>query len=151
MCPKLFIFKKFCRVPIWGALFTIDVSKPKPKPNRPNTMNLVQKRAWELGLCEDAFNGQAGSSGNWIVHSVVGGKVKAREGRGWFLLLLFWYSTNRTSWRLPNCRPPSSWNLPGYISFCSLHLGRPSVDCAGRHLSVCPIQRFPQLAVSGSV
>ena len=24
-------------------------------------------------------------------------------GRGWFLLLLFWYSTDRTSWRLPNC------------------------------------------------
>ena len=77
MCPKLFIFKEFCRVPIWGALFTIDVSKPKPKPNRPNTMNLVEKRAWELGLCEDAFNGRVGSSGNWIVYSVVGGKVKA--------------------------------------------------------------------------
>ena len=26
-----------------------------------------------------------------------------------------------------------------YIFFCSLYLGRPSVDCAGRHLSVCPI------------
>ena len=25
---------------------------------------------------------------------------------GWILLLLFWYSTNRTSWCLPNCRPP---------------------------------------------
>ena len=65
-----------CRVPIWEAPFTVDVSKPKP--NRPNTMNLVEKRAWELGLCEDAFNGWAGSSGNWIVYSVVGGKVKAR-------------------------------------------------------------------------
>ena len=41
-------------------------------------MNLVEKRAWELGLCEDAFNGRAGSSGNWIVYSVVRGKVKAR-------------------------------------------------------------------------
>ena len=61
---------------VWGAPFTVDVSKPKP--NRPNTMNLVEKRAWELGLCEDAFNGRAGSSGNWIVYSVVGGKVKAR-------------------------------------------------------------------------
>ena len=67
---------EYCRVPIWGALFTVDVSKPKP--NRPNTMNLVEKRAWKLGLCEDAFNGRAGSLGNWIVYSVVGGKVKAR-------------------------------------------------------------------------
>ena len=32
-----------CRVPIWGGSFTIDVSEPKP--NRPNTMNLVEKRA----------------------------------------------------------------------------------------------------------
>ena len=41
-------------------------------------MNLVEKRAWELGLCEDAFNSRAGSLGDWIVNSVVGGKVKAR-------------------------------------------------------------------------
>ena len=40
-------------------------------------MNLVEKRVRELGLCEDAFNGRAGSLGNWIVNSVVGGKVKA--------------------------------------------------------------------------
>ena len=32
-----------CRVPIWGAPFTVDVSKLKP--NRPNTMNLVENRA----------------------------------------------------------------------------------------------------------
>ena len=32
-----------CRVPIWRTPFTVDVSKPKP--NRPNTMNLVEKRA----------------------------------------------------------------------------------------------------------
>ena len=32
-----------CRVPIWGAPFIVDVSKLKP--NRPNTMNLVEKRA----------------------------------------------------------------------------------------------------------
>ena len=72
-------FNNICRVPILGeggAPFTVDVSKPKP--NRPNTMNLVEKRAWELGLCEDAFNSRARSSGNWIVYSVVGGKVKAR-------------------------------------------------------------------------
>ena len=41
---KFFFFRNiYCRVPIWGALFTIDVSKPKP--NRPNTMNLVEKWA----------------------------------------------------------------------------------------------------------
>ena len=72
----LYIYIYICRVPIWGAPFTVEVSKPKP--NRPNTMNLVEKRAWELSLCEDAFNGRARSSGNWIVYSVVGGKVKAR-------------------------------------------------------------------------
>ena len=32
-----------CKVPIWGAYFTVDVSEPNP--NRPNTMNLVEKRA----------------------------------------------------------------------------------------------------------
>ena len=35
--------------------------------------------------------------------------------------------------------PPFLWDLSGYISFCSLHLGRPSVDHAGRYLSICPI------------
>ena len=41
-----------------GGSFTLDVSEPKP--NRPNTMNLVEKRAQELGLCEDFVNGRAG-------------------------------------------------------------------------------------------
>ena len=72
----IYIYIYICRVSIWGAPFTVDVSKPEP--NRPNTMNLVEKRAWELGLFEDAFNGRAGSSRNWIVYSVVRGKVKAR-------------------------------------------------------------------------
>ena len=40
--------------------FTVDVSEPKP--NRPNTMNLVEKPAQELGLYEDFVNGRAGSS-----------------------------------------------------------------------------------------
>ena len=35
--------------------------------------------------------------------------------RGWILLLLFWYSTSRTSWCLSNCPPPPSWDLSGYI------------------------------------
>ena len=32
-----------CRVQIWGVSFTVDMSEPKL--NRPNTMNLVEKRA----------------------------------------------------------------------------------------------------------
>ena len=41
-----------------GGSFTLDVSEPKS--NRPNIMNLVEKRAQELGLCEDFVNGRAG-------------------------------------------------------------------------------------------
>ena len=54
--------------------FTVDVSEPKP--NWPNTMNLVEKRVRELGLCKDFVNGRAGSLGNRIVNSVVKGRVK---------------------------------------------------------------------------
>ena len=32
-----------CRVPFSGGSLTVDVSEPKP--NKPNTMNLVEKRA----------------------------------------------------------------------------------------------------------
>ena len=42
-----------------GRSFTVDVSEPKP--NRPNTMNLVKKWAQELGLSESFFNGLTGS------------------------------------------------------------------------------------------
>ena len=58
--------------PIVGSLFegsyTVDVSEPKP--NRPNTMNLVKKRAQKLGLCEDFVNGQAGLLGSRIIKGV---------------------------------------------------------------------------------
>ena len=60
----------------FGGSFTIGVSEPKP--NRPNTMNLVEKGAQELGLCEDFVNGRAGSLGSRIVNGVVGGGVKVR-------------------------------------------------------------------------
>ena len=50
-----------------------------PKPNKPNTMNLVEKRAQELGLCEDFVNGWAGLLGSRIVDSIVGGRVKVRS------------------------------------------------------------------------
>ena len=56
----------------FGGSFTVGVSEPKP--NRPNTMNLVEKRAQELGLCKDFVNGQAGSLGSRIVNGVVGGE-----------------------------------------------------------------------------
>ena len=48
--------------------FTIDVSEPKP--NRPNTINLVEKRAQELGLCEDFVNGLVGLLGSGIIKGV---------------------------------------------------------------------------------
>ena len=41
-------------------------------------MNLVEKRAQELGLCEDFVNGRAGSLGSRIINDVVGGRVKVR-------------------------------------------------------------------------
>ena len=39
-------------------------------------MNLVEKRAQELGLCEDFVNDQAGSLGSRIVDGVVKGGSK---------------------------------------------------------------------------
>ena len=48
--------------------FTVDVSEPKP--NRPNTMNLVEKRAQELGICEDFVNGRAGLLWSRIANGV---------------------------------------------------------------------------------
>ena len=53
---------------LFEGFFTVDVSEPKP--NKPNTMNLVEKRAQELGLCEDFVNGRAGSLGSKIVKGV---------------------------------------------------------------------------------
>ena len=43
-------------------------------------MSLVEKRAEELGLCEDFINGQAGSLGSRIVNGVVGGGSKSVLG-----------------------------------------------------------------------
>ena len=48
--------------------FTVDVSEPKP--NRPNTMNLVEKRAQELDLCEDFVNGRAGLLGSGTIKGI---------------------------------------------------------------------------------
>ena len=51
-------------------------------------MNLVEKRAQELGICEDFVNGLVGSLGSKIINGVVWG------GRG------------SKFWCLPNCHPP---------------------------------------------
>ena len=85
--------------------FTVDVSEPKP--NRPNTMNLVEKRAQELGLCEDFVNGRARSLGSKIVKGVED-EFFFSSGlvQGWVLLLLLWYYTTRAFKCLPNCDPP---------------------------------------------
>ena len=48
--------------------FTVDVSEPKP--NKSNIMNLVEKRAQELGLCEDFVNGRVGLLGSGIIKGV---------------------------------------------------------------------------------
>ena len=42
-------------------------------------MNLVEKRAQELGLCEDFINSRAGLLGSRVVDSIVGGRVKVRS------------------------------------------------------------------------
>ena len=140
----------YCIVTIWeGISFTVDVNKPKP--NKPNTMSLVEKRTEELGLCEDFVNGRAGSLRSRIVNGVVRGGSKSvlgprpRMSSSFPILILHHLELSRVSESLA-----SPWDLPGYIFFCSFHLGRLSVDCAGRHLSVCPIPRFPQLAVGCS-
>ena len=51
-----------------GRSFTVDVSEPKP--NRPNTMNLVKKWAQELGLSEDSIEGLARTLGSGITKGV---------------------------------------------------------------------------------
>ena len=68
---KIVVSHDYCRVSIGGVPFTVDVGEPKP--NRPNTMNLVEKWAQELGFCEDFVNGRAGSLGSRIVNGIVGG------------------------------------------------------------------------------
>ena len=116
-------------------------------------MNLVEKRTQKLGLYEDLVNGRAGSLGDRIVNGVVEERVKVRP----------WASSEDEFFFSSFDTPPIELlgvfritvisfvrSLWLYIFFCSLSLGRPSVDCAGRHLSVCPIQRFPPLAVSCS-
>ena len=52
----MFVFVYWTIIGSWfEGSFTVDVIELKL--NRPNTMNLVEKRAQELGLCEDFVNG----------------------------------------------------------------------------------------------
>ena len=78
--------------PIIGSLlgrsFTVDVSEPKP--NRPNTMNLVKKWAQELGLSEGFINSLTGSWGSKIVKGVE---------EGWMLILRLCPRMNSSSSR----------------------------------------------------
>ena len=116
-------------------------------------MNLVEKRAQELGFCEDFVNGRAGSLGNRIVNGVVEERVKVHPRASSEDEFFFSSSDTPPIELLGVFRiavPPFMRSLWLYIFFCSLHLGHLSVDCAGRHLSVCPIQRFSPLAVSCS-
>ena len=50
-------------------------------PNRPNTMNLVEKRAQELGLCEDFVIGRAGSLGSRIIKGAEEGQKSVHGPR----------------------------------------------------------------------
>ena len=52
----------------FGGSFTVGVSEPKL--NKPNTMNLVEKRVQELGLWEDFVNSRVGSLGRRIANGV---------------------------------------------------------------------------------
>ena len=142
--------------------FTVNVNELKP--NRPNTMNLVKKWAQELGLSEVFFSNQTRPYGS--------GMAECME-KGWKFILGLGPRINSPSWffsvswrelsRVLRTAiiflfffspfffyPHPLWDLCCYISFSSIHLGRPSVDHAGLYLSAYPIQRLPQLAVSCS-
>ena len=45
-----------------GRFFTVDMNETKP--NRPNTMNLVEKLAQELGFSEELFSSRTRSYGS---------------------------------------------------------------------------------------
>ena len=52
----------------FGRSFTVDVNEPKP--NRPNTMNLVEEWTQELGLSEGFFSSQTRPYGSGMVECV---------------------------------------------------------------------------------
>ena len=108
-----------CRVPIffWGGVFHSRCERAQTQQPQYNEFGR------EAGLRTGSWWGLRQWSGR-----IVGEQDRQRRSwgggqgpssglvRGWILLLLFWYSTNRTSWRLPNC-PPPLWDLSDYIYF----------------------------------
>ena len=142
------INKTYCRVPVWGVLHC-----------RSERTQTQQARYNEFGR-------EAGSrTGPLRGLRQRSGRIVGEQDRQWCRGGVkvyprassedeFLFSSSDTTAKvfrcLSNCDPLFSWYLSGYIFFCSLHPGRLSVACADCYLSVCPIQRFPQLAVSCS-
>ena len=131
-----------CRVPVRGVLYC-RCERTKTQQAQYNEFGR------EAGLRTGPLRGLRQRSSRIANDVEEGWKSILGLVRGWVLVLLLWYYTTRVFRCLPNC-PPFLWDLFGYIFFYSPHPGRPSVDCAGCYLSVCPIQRFPQLAMGCS-
>ena len=113
------IFKKIVAYIIvgsrFGGSFTVGVSEPEP--NKLNTMNLVEKRAQELGFVRTS--------------STVGQDRQRRRGGVKVCPWAsseddFFFSSSDTTQLGPSgvfriALFSSSWDLSGYIFFCSLH------------------------------
>ena len=139
----------YCRVPIWGVLHY--------RCERTQTQQAQYNEfGREAGSRTRPFRGFRQWSGR-----IVGEQDRQRRRGGVKVYPRassedeFFFSSSDTTQLGPSgvfriVIPLSLWDLSGYIFFYSLHLGRPSVDCAGHYLSICPIQYFPQLAVSCS-
>ena len=97
----------YCRVPIWRVSFHCRCERTQTQQDQYNEFGR------EAGLRTGPLWGLRQWSGR-----IVGEQDRQRrswgEGqsppsgliRGWVLLLLLWYSTNRAFWCPPNCLPP---------------------------------------------
>ena len=65
--------------------------------------------------------------------------------RGWILLLLFWYSTNRTSWCLPNCRPLH------FVRSLSLYIYSSAPFILAVHLSITQVTTWVSIPFNTSL
>ena len=123
-----------CRVPIWGGAFHCRCERTQIQWAQYNEFGR------EAGLRTGPLWGLRQRSGR-----ILGEQDRQRRSlgdgqspssglvRGWILLLLFWYSTNRTSWCLPNCRPLlREISLVIYILLLS-----------SSWLSICQLRRSP--------
>ena len=110
-CHLVFVspFTKYTnrRVPIWGGAFHCRCERTQTKRAQYNEFGreagLRTRPLWGLrqrsGMILREQDRQRRSWGD-------GQSPSSGLVRLWILLLLFWYSTNRTSWCLPNYRPP---------------------------------------------